>query len=84
MPPAPVSPGQAMALLDQLKGARLLDGFRNLPSVDRGALADIICRVSEFAADQANIITELDVNPLICSGTRIIAVDALIVPKELS
>jgi acyl-CoA synthetase (NDP forming) len=82
--PAPVSPKQAIALLDQLKGARLLDGFRNLPRVDRGALADIICRVSEFAADQADIIAELDVNPLICSGARIIAVDALIVPKELS
>jgi hypothetical protein len=49
--------------------------------VDRAILADIICRVSEFAADQAGLIAELDVNPLICAGTRITAVDALIVPK---
>jgi len=52
--------------------------------VDRGALAEIICRVSEFAADQADLIAELDVNPLICNGTRIIAVDALIVPQAQS
>ncbi len=79
--PAPVSRPQALALLDQLKGGRLLDGFRNLPAVDRGRLADIICRVSEFAADQEALIAELDVNPLICAGERIVAVDALIVPK---
>jgi acyl-CoA synthetase (NDP forming) len=82
--PAPVSLPQAHALLDQLKGGKLLDGFRNLPSVDRGKLAEIICRVSEFAADQAEIIAEVDVNPLICAGSRITAVDALIVPKETS
>jgi acetyl-CoA synthetase len=80
--PAPVSLPQAHALLDQLKGGKLLDGFRNLPSVDRAKLAEIICRVSEFAADQAEIIAEVDVNPLICAGSRITAVDALIVPKE--
>jgi acetyl-CoA synthetase len=68
-------------MLDQLKGGKLLDGFRNLPSVDRATLAEVICRVSELAADQADIIAELDVNPLICAGTRITAVDALIVPQ---
>jgi acetyl-CoA synthetase len=79
--PAPVSAAQAHALLDRLKGGKLLDGFRNLPSVDRSALADVVCRVSEFVADQADLIAELDVNPLICAGARITAVDALIVPK---
>jgi acetyl-CoA synthetase len=78
--PAPVSPAEAHALLDQLKGGRLLDGFRNLPRVDRAALAGVICRVSELAADQAELIAELDVNPLICAGRRVTAVDALIVP----
>jgi acetyl-CoA synthetase len=78
---APVCLSQAHALLDGLKGGRLLDGFRNLPSVDRGRLAEIICRVSECAADQAGIVAELDVNPLICTGARIVAVDALIVPQ---
>jgi acyl-CoA synthetase (NDP forming) len=79
--PAPVTMAQAHALLDELKGSKLLDGFRNLPTVDRGKLAEIICRVSEFAADQAELIAEVDVNPLICAGTRITAVDALIVPQ---
>ncbi|MBS0561731.1 MAG: acetate--CoA ligase family protein [Proteobacteria bacterium] len=79
---APVGAAQAHALLGQLKGGKLLDGFRNLPNVDRDRLAEIICRVSEFIADQAELVAELDVNPLICNGGRIVAVDALIVPAQ--
>ncbi len=33
--PAPVTHDEALALLAQLKGARLLDGFRGMPAVDR-------------------------------------------------
>ncbi len=77
--PAPVTHDEALALLAQLKGARLLDGFRGLPGVDRHRLADVICRVAAFAVDHRETIAELDVNPLICTGDSIIAVDALIV-----
>jgi acetyl-CoA synthetase len=42
-------------------------------------LAGVIVRLSEFADDQKDVIAELDVNPLICAGNRVIAVDALIV-----
>jgi acetate---CoA ligase (ADP-forming) len=80
--PAPVTHDEALALLSQLKGARLLDGFRGMPSVERNRLADVICRVAAFAADHRDTIAELDVNPLICTGDRITAVDALIVPKR--
>ena len=38
--PAPVTHDEALALLAQLKGARLLDGFRGMPAVDRDRLAD--------------------------------------------
>ena len=76
---APVTPAQAKRMLGELKGARLLDGFRGAPAVDRDALAAAIAAVSRFAADHAGAIAELDVNPLICAGARIVAVDALIV-----
>jgi acetyl-CoA synthetase len=80
--PAPVTHDEALALLAQLKGARLLDGFRGMPAVDRDALAAVICRVAAFAADHRDAIAELDVNPLICAGHEMTAVDALIVPKK--
>ena len=74
--------GTGLDMLGRLKGAPLLDGFRGSEPVDREALADILCRVSELVADQAGRIAELDINPLICAGGRIVAVDALIVPAR--
>jgi acetate---CoA ligase (ADP-forming) len=80
--PAPVTHADASALLRMLKGEKLLHGFRGAPAVDLDKLADVICRISRFAADHRDAIAELDVNPLICAGARIIAVDALIVPAS--
>lgn len=78
---APVTHAEALAMLGKLKGRTLLEGFRGSMSVDVGALADIVVRVSEFASDQRTRISELDINPLICSGSSILAVDALIVRR---
>ena len=69
-------------MLASLKGAALLDGFRGAPAVDRDALAEVICRVSELAADQADLLAEIDVNPLICTGARLIAVDGLMIRHD--
>jgi acetyl-CoA synthetase len=75
---APVGVTQARAMLTRLKGAALLQGFRGAPAVDLDRLAEIVARFSEFAADQRDLVEEVDVNPLICAGERILAVDALI------
>lgn len=75
---APVDAAEARRMLAELKGAALLQGFRGAAPVDLDALAEVIARVSEFAADQRARVAELDVNPLICAGGRIVAVDALI------
>ncbi|AQZ53894.1 hypothetical protein Mame_04602 (plasmid) [Martelella mediterranea DSM 17316] len=80
--PAPVSQSQALDMLSKLRAAPLLDGFRNMPPVDRDALARIIVRVSEFATDHADKIAELDINPVICHGSNTVAADALIVLKR--
>jgi len=78
---APVTPSEARTMLGKLKGKAALEGFRGSEPVDQDKLADIIVRLSEFTADQQDLIAELDVNPLICAGSRIVAVDALIVKK---
>ncbi|MBV8119256.1 MAG: acetate--CoA ligase family protein [Alphaproteobacteria bacterium] len=81
--PAPIGPDEAKALLHELRAFRLLQGYRGLPAVDLPALCDIVCRASEFIADQCDLISEFDLNPLICTGSAITAVDALIVRAEL-
>jgi len=78
---APVSAAEAKAMLARLKGYKLLTGFRGSAAVDLGALAEAIARISELAADLAGEIEELDVNPLRCSGDKVVAVDAVIVRR---
>jgi acetate---CoA ligase (ADP-forming) len=80
--PAPVTPTEAEGLLRQLKGVKLLEGFRGMPGADIHRLARVISDVSRFAADHRDTVAELDVNPLICAGNRITAVDALIVASQ--
>lgn len=78
---APVSYEQAGAMLRRLKAFPLLAGFRGDPPIDLDRIARIIVAVSELAADHANEVAEIDVNPIICGPDRAIAVDALIVRK---
>ncbi|MBM3367024.1 MAG: CoA-binding protein, partial [Betaproteobacteria bacterium] len=79
---APVTPLLARRMLKRLKGYRLLAGFRGAKAVDVDALADAVARISEFAADFAGEVSEMDVNPLRCSGERVVAVDALITKRR--
>jgi acyl-CoA synthetase (NDP forming) len=76
---APINAAEGVAMLRRLKGAPLFDGFRGAPAVNLARLAEILVRVSELAADQKDLVTELDINPIICTGEQMIAVDALIV-----
>lgn len=76
---APVTPAEALNMIDRLKGRKLLDGYRGSRRVDIDALVDVMVRVSELAADHAQRIAEIDVNPVIISEHGAIAVDALLV-----
>lgn len=76
---APVDRDEARGMLHRLRGRALLDGFRGSEAVDVDALADAISRISQLISDERERIAEIDVNPIICSGSRVIAVDGLVV-----
>jgi acyl-CoA synthetase (NDP forming) len=79
--PVPLGIDEALDLLDQLKGAALLDAVRGEPAADRDALARLMVALSRFAADHADSIAEVDLNPVIVhpAGEGLTIVDALIV-----
>jgi acetyltransferase len=75
---APVTSEEATAMLDALRGARLLDGVRGRPAADRAAIAAIIVAVAQLGVDRPDIVA-IDLNPVISSPAETIAVDALVV-----
>jgi len=81
--PAPIGPQEAQSLLGELKGAALLDGVRGAPPADRAALIELMASLSRFAADHADLIEEIDLNPVIihAQGQGLTVVDALIVKR---
>ena len=79
--PVPLDAEDALALIGELKGAALLDGVRGAKPADKAALAELMVALSRFAADHAEQIAEIDLNPVIVheAGEGLSVVDALIV-----
>ena len=77
---APFGTTTARRLVECLKLERLLRGYRGSAPVDLGALSEAIARFSVLAADLADIVAEIDVNPLL-AGKDILALDALVIVK---
>jgi acyl-CoA synthetase (NDP forming) len=75
---APLELDEALEMLDDLHGRRILDGIRGEPPVDREAIADIVVAVGRLLVDDASIV-EVDLNPVIGKPSGAVAVDALVV-----
>jgi acyl-CoA synthetase (NDP forming) len=76
MPPLDVI--AAHRLLDRLQIRPILDGIRGAPAADIEGLASAISRLSVLASDLGDLLTALDVNPVIVGPTGCVAVDALV------
>ena len=78
---APINHAQAQAMLQELRGYKLLEGTRGAAPRDIDALCDLIVRLSWLGHDCADAIAELDINPvmLYAKGEGARVVDALIV-----
>jgi acyl-CoA synthetase (NDP forming) len=77
---APVDTHDAMDLLRSLRSSRHLDEYRGQPPADVHAAAEAITRLSWLAADLADDVAELDVNPAVLGprDSGLVAVDALV------
>lgn len=79
---APVSVESAREMIGELKAAPILAGARGSASVDLDALARVIAALSVFAAENADLVEEIDVNPLVVTRDgQLMALDGLMVLK---
>ncbi len=74
----PVSAAEARQAVESLRSAAVLRGARGQAPVDLDALAGVVARIGATAVALGDELESLEVNPLLVSGDRIEALDALI------
>ena len=78
---APLERKDALDMMQDIKGHKILDAIRGMESADKNMLVDILINVGKIGLEN-EAVKEIDINPVILSGSRPVAVDALIVLEE--
>ena len=74
---APLTFTEASSMIKNLKSYRIIEGYRGQPGVDQQKFTEIMMRLSSMLRFAVEI-KEMDINPLLGTGDRILAVDARI------
>ena len=69
----------AEALIARTGAARLIDGYRGAPALDRSAVVKALMAVSRLARDLGDRLESIDVNPFVLRRRGGVALDALVV-----
>jgi acyl-CoA synthetase (NDP forming) len=77
----PFDKAEARRMIEEIRSAALLKGTRGRPKANLNAIVDVIMKVQRLAMDFAGDIAELDINPLVALPERVVALDALVVPR---
>jgi succinyl-CoA synthetase beta subunit len=80
----PVSTTEVATMLDRLKLATLLSGFRGRPAADRPALEATVLALAQFFLDHRARIKDIEINPLMVrpAGQGTVAVDVRVLWRE--
>jgi acyl-CoA synthetase (NDP forming) len=77
----PLTRQDAGDMIRQIKGYRLLEGYRGQPPVDIEYLEEMLMKLSAFVEENPEI-KEMDINPLFAYRKGAVAVDARIIVDE--
>jgi len=79
----PLSRPDAEDMIKEVKGHEMLKTFRGKPEADINAIIDVLLKVSKMALDLGDIISEIDINPLMVmnKGKGVKTADALVLLK---
>jgi acetate---CoA ligase (ADP-forming) subunit beta len=75
---APLDQPEALDMITEIRGRRILEAVRGMPPADLDRLAHILIQLGHIGIERDEI-QEIDVNPIILSDKGPVAVDALIV-----
>ncbi|MDI1240002.1 MAG: acetate--CoA ligase family protein [Polaromonas sp.] len=74
----PITSVDVHDMLGELRGTRLLQGFRGAPAADLDRIAQTVARIGDAALALGATLDTLEVNPLLVDGSRVEALDALV------
>ncbi|MGI8910593.1 MAG: GNAT family N-acetyltransferase [Rubrobacteraceae bacterium] len=77
----PLTTTLARRAMERTRISEALEGVRGRTPVDRGALEKLLVRFSQLVVEQPRI-REMDINPLLASPERLLALDARVVLHE--
>ena len=77
----PTTKERALDAINSIKSKKLMEGFRDLPPVDKEKLAELMVKISNLAWEYKDYIAEMDLNPVIANNEGIWTVDARIILK---
>jgi acetyl coenzyme A synthetase (ADP forming)-like protein len=75
---APIRELSATNMISDIRGSKILQGFRGQPPADTQAIAECIQRLSQLSVELPDVV-ELDVNPLVALANGCRALDARII-----
>ncbi len=78
----PATKEEVANALEKLRCNALMDGYRGKPPANREAVIDAIMAVQSYVTQNSDTLAEVEINPLMCTPTRAVAVDALIVKEK--
>jgi len=78
---APLSPRDAREMIREIKGYRMLTGFRGQPPVDTATLEKWLVSISCFVMEHPEI-KEIDLNPIFAYSDGALAVDARVILEK--
>jgi acyl-CoA synthetase (NDP forming) len=77
----PIEREDATEMISEIKAAKILDGIRGQPTVDKKALIELLLKTSDFI-EKFPEIEELDLNPIFATEKGVIVVDARIILND--
>jgi acetyltransferase len=75
----PVTREKATDLLERMRGAKLLEGYRGAAAADVAPIVDALMALGNIAEDLADVVLSVDINPFVALAKGGLALDALIV-----
>jgi len=78
---APLEKQDALEMMQEIRASKILEEIRGMVPVDKDRLAEMLMTVGRIGIENDRI-KEIDINPVIISGGKPVAVDALVVLQE--